>query len=101
MRFSARAARAILFALALGLLLPACGKRLREANLEAVQPDMSTKEVESILGHPSRVKSHELTLLTQMKTLPATRYYYEQNGTVVELIFVNDKLVGKYGHFSE
>jgi hypothetical protein len=88
-------------ALALMVTLCACGKRLREANLEAVQPDMTTKEVESVLGHPTRVKTHELTLMTQMKTLPATRYYYEQNGNVVELIFVNDKLVGKYGHFEQ
>lgn len=77
----------------------ACGKRLTDANLAEVRADMSMKEVESVLGQPSRVKSHELTLLTQMKTLPATRYYYEQDGQTVELIFVSDKLIGKNGNF--
>ncbi len=81
------------------LSLTACGRHVTDSNLDQVKPDMSSKEVESILGQPSRVKTHELTLQTQMKTLPAQRYYYEQNGRTVELIFVNDKLIGKEGSF--
>ncbi len=89
----------LIFMLALGL--GACGRRVTDTNLDCVRPDMSTKEVESILGQPTRVKTHELTLLTEMKTLPAQRYYYEQDGQTVELIFVNDKLVGKNGSFNK
>lgn len=90
-----------LFALFLFVGLTACGKRITDANLDCVKPDMSAKEVESILGQPTTVKTHELTLQTQMKTLPAQRYYYEQTGRTVELIFVNDKLVGKNGSFEK
>lgn len=87
--------------LGLGLFaLTGCGQRLTDANLDEVVPDMSKKEVESILGQPSAIKTHELTLQTQMKTLTATRYYYDQAGQKVELIFVADKLVGKNGHFT-
>ena len=81
------------------LLLSACGERLSDDNLNQVKNDMSTKEVESILGQPTRVKSHELPLQTQPKTIPAQRYYYDQNGQTVELVFVNDKLAAKIGSF--
>ncbi len=81
------------------VLTTGCGPRITDRNLDEVKPDMSKKEVESILGQPTDIKSHELTLQTQMKTLQATRYYYEQAGHRVELIFVADKLVGKNGHF--
>lgn len=84
-----------------GLFVSAgCGQRLSDSNLDQVVPDMSKKEVESILGQPTSIKTHELTLQTQMKTLTATRYYYDQQGQKVELIFVADKLVGKNGHFN-
>lgn len=101
-RKSARRGDSPLLIVSLGMLcvlLAGCGKRVTDANLAEVKADMSMKEVESILGQPTRSKSHELTLLTQMKTLPATRYYYEQDGQTVELIFVSDKLIGKNGHF--
>lgn len=81
------------------LVSSGCGRRITDENLDQVHQDMSKKEVESILGQPTEIKSHELTLQTQMKTLQATRYYYEQEGQKVELIFVADKLVGKNGHF--
>ena len=81
-------------------LLAGCGRRVTDANLDCVKPEMSSKEVESILGQPTKVKTHELTLQTQMKTLPAARYYYTQDGQTVELVFVNDKLVGKSGSFA-
>jgi len=74
-----------------------CGKRISDANLREVRPDMSTKEVESILGQPSRVQSHDLPLQTQQKTLNATVYTYEQGGKTVDLFFVGDKLVSPGG----
>ena len=85
------------------LLFTGCGKRITDVNLNQVKTDMSTKEVESILGPPTRTKSHEMTLQTQMKTLPATTYYYEQDGQTVELRFVGDKLApgGRAGSFGE
>ncbi len=79
------------------LAFSACGKRITDANLKEVKPDMSTKEVESILGQPSRSQSHELPLQTQPKTLNATVYTYEQEGKTVDLFFVGDKLVSPGG----
>jgi hypothetical protein len=79
--------------------MPACGKRVRDANLEMVEQDMSKKEVESILGQPTSVEVTELPLVTQRKMLQATRYFYEQDGRTVVLHFVDDKFVKFEGSF--
>ena len=79
--------------------ISACGKRVRDANLEMVGQDMSKKEVESILGQPSAVEDTELPLVTQRKMLRATRYFYEQDGRTVVLHFVDDKFVKFEGSF--
>lgn len=98
-----RASLASVLILCMTLLFAGCGKRITDVNLNQVKTEMTTKEVESILGPPTRVKSHEMTLQTQMKTLPATTYYYEQGGETVELRFVGDKLApgGRNGSFGE
>jgi hypothetical protein len=85
------------------LVLTSCGRRVTDTNLREIKPDMSAKEVESILGPPTRADNpHELTLQRQL-TLPVTRYFYDQNGTTVELTFVGDKLAsgGVKGSFGE
>ncbi len=79
--------------------IPACGKRVRDANLEMVGQDMSKKEVESILGQPTSVEVTDLPLVTQRKILRATRYYYEQDDRTVVLHFVDDKFVKFEGSF--
>lgn len=87
---------------ALGIAtMPACGKRVTDQNLEQVKVDMSKKEVESILGQPTSSETTELPLVTQQKTLPATRYYYVQDGRTVVLHFVNDRFVKADGSFEE
>jgi uncharacterized lipoprotein YehR (DUF1307 family) len=94
----------LLIAAVCSLSLSACGKRITDANLKQVRPDMSTKEVESILGPPSKSSTHELELETQKARLPATTYIYEQDGKSVQLYFVGDKLVthgGVQGQFGE
>jgi len=79
-------------ALACPLLLVACEKKLSNANLQQVRPDMTTKEVESILGHPNEVVTSPDLKSTEVTTLPVTRYVYEQNGRKVRLTFVGDRL---------
>jgi len=87
---------------ALGLAtMPACGKRVTDQNLSQVRIDMSKKEVESILGQPTSSHTTELPLVTQRKTLPATRYVYEQDGRKVVLHFVDDKFVKAEGSFQD
>jgi len=80
-------------ALVILLGLAGCGKRISDANLREVKPDMNTKEVESILGPPTRTEQPaELKPPPEVRTMPVMRYVYEQNGHTVELLFVGDKL---------
>jgi hypothetical protein len=87
----------------LALAFSSCAKRITDSNLSRVRTDMSLKEVESILGQPNRTSSHEIESPTLKKTAMAVTYFYEQNGRVVELRFVNDKLAegGKIGVFGD
>jgi hypothetical protein len=95
--------RAGIVALLLLLLaLEGCGRSIGDANLSQVKPDMNTKEVESILGPPTRIESPPELKSQEVKTVPVTRYVYEQDGRTVELTFVGDRLAsggvkGKFG----
>lgn len=82
-------------ALALATLLPfaGCERKISEANLQAVKPDMTTKEVESVLGTPNHVETVSEPPAEAIKTLHVTRYVYEQGGKKIELTFVGDRLV--------
>ena len=80
-------------------LFSACQRNLTDANLNCVKMDMSPKEVESILGPPSRQESGEIPLQTDVKILPVQRYFYEQNGKTVVIHFVDGKLIGEEGTF--
>ncbi len=81
------------------VLLPACQRHLSDANLNCVKMDMSPKEVESILGQPTRQELHEMPLQADVKMLPVQRYIYEQNGKTVVIHFVDGKLIGQEGSF--
>ena len=71
--------------------LSACQRKIHESNLRVLKPDMTTKEVESILGAPNRIESvTEITRDPQI--LLVTRHVYEQNGKKIELRFVGDHL---------
>ena len=94
---------AIAFSSALLLALAGCGPRITDANvqvvnkqrqaLEKVGKGFSPKEVESILGLPSRLESTTLPLETQKKEVEVVRYFYDQNGQTLELHFVDSKLL--------
>ncbi len=75
------------------LLGAACGRKIKESNLSAIKPEMTTKEVESILGAPNRIESVSEQPTEAIKTLSVTRFVYEQNGKKIELTFVGDRLV--------
>ena len=83
------------------MLLPACERHLSDQNLNCVKMDMSPKEVESILGQPTRQETREMELQEDVKTLPVQRYIYDQNGKTVVLHFVNGKLIGQEGSFDK
>ena len=69
-----------------------CSPRVTDANLREVKFDMTTKDVESILGQPKKVEASPELKSQEMKTLPVVRYIYEQKGRRVTLTFVGDKL---------
>jgi hypothetical protein len=97
------------------LALTACEKRLTPANIDAanrfqesaskrtgraaqVEEGLSHKEVESILGQPARVEMEKRPILVQ-KNLEVTRWYYEQDGKTIELLFVDGNLQRKIPQF--
>ena len=91
-----QAGRALLVSVALCLGVALCGgcqRKIEEANLRVIKPEMTTKEVESILGAPTRVETVSEAPSEAIKTLRVTRFVYEQNGKKIELTFVGDRLV--------
>jgi hypothetical protein len=81
----------------------ACGPRItndnvevvneQRAKLEAAGKGLSPKEVESILGQPTRSERAKLPLETQKKEVEVVRFYYDQDGQTLELHFVDGKLI--------
>ena len=92
-------------------VLTGCERRLSSANIEIankqqeiaakrtsrnahVTEGLALKEVESILGQPARVEMEKRPILVQ-KHLEVTRWFYEQDGKTIELVFVDGNLQGK------
>jgi len=105
-----RSMPAIALSLSLVIGLSACGPRLADRNIDAVNKlyeqaeksgkALSIKEVEAILGQPNRVESFPIEMQTT-KELPGVRYYYKQDGHTIELHFVDNKLIRRVDHFGE
>jgi hypothetical protein len=91
----------LLAAAAMAMFFAACQRNLTDDNLKCVKEDMSPKEVESILGPPTRQETREMPLQADVKTLPVQRYIYEQNGKTVVIHFVDGKLIGQEGSFNQ
>jgi hypothetical protein len=94
----------------------ACGNRITDANIDAVNFEferaekparadgdkgVSPKEVESILGVPSKVENFKMEVQTRKPIVEGVRYIYEQNGESIVLHFVDNKLISKAPHFGE
>ena len=94
-------ATTLLAALIACMVLQGCQRNLTNDNLACVKIDMSPKEVESILGPPTRQELRDLPLQADAKTLSIQRYIYEQNGKTVVIHFVDDKLSGIDGTFDQ
>jgi hypothetical protein len=90
--------------------LTACGPKVTNQNIEALNSQfeqgektgkaMSLKEVESIMGPPTRIESFPIEMRT-VKELPGVRYYYEQDGQTVVLHFIDNKLIRRALKFGE
>ena len=92
------------------LALVGCGPTVTNQNLAAVNAQfdaleksgktLSIKEVESILGPPMRVETFPIEMRT-VRELPGVRYYYTQDGSTVELHFIDNKLIRRVLKFGE
>jgi hypothetical protein len=97
-------ASVLFFTLILGLT--ACGPRVTNRNIDAVNAQfdsgrsVSLKEVEAILGQPTRQEAHKIEQQT-IRELPMVRYYYVENGHTVELHFIDNKLQNRVVHFGD
>lgn len=99
----------LLFSIPL-IALVACGPTVTNENIAAVNDQfegleksgktLSIKEVESILGPPSRVETFPIEMRT-VKELPGVRYYYKQGESTVELHFIDNKLIRRVLKFGE
>ena len=105
------------FSLVSMLVFTGCERRLSSANIEIankqqeiaakrtsknaqVKEGLALKEVESILGQPARVETEKRPILVQ-KNLEVTRWFYEQDGKTVELVFVDGNLQGSIPTFDK
>lgn len=79
--------------LAVMLVMSACGTKLTDENLAKVKNGMTSAEVKSILGKPTRSDTAKIL------GLEGTTYYYEADGTEVQISFINDAVSVKLGSF--
>jgi hypothetical protein len=76
-------------------MMTGCQREFGNRNLAQLRPNMTQKEVESILGNPDRTEKVDLELETQKKTMAITRYFYNHDGQTVVLHFQNGRLVNE------
>ncbi len=87
-----------------------CGPKVTNQNIEALNSQfeqaektgksMTLKEVESIMGPPTRSESFPIEMRT-VKEMPGMRYYYEQDGQTTVLHFIDNKLIRRVLKFGE
>jgi outer membrane protein assembly factor BamE (lipoprotein component of BamABCDE complex) len=71
------------------LSLSCSGKRITKANVDQVSEGMSKKQVESILGPPTSLKTEDLVITKK------TTYVYRQGKDTVTIVFKDDKMQSK------
>jgi len=81
--------------LTLALTLSCSGKRITKANVDQVSEGMSKKQVESILGPPSSLKTQDLVITKK------TTYVYRQGKDTVTIVFKDDKVQSKDSTLSD
>jgi hypothetical protein len=77
----------------LAFALSACGTKLTDENLAKVKNGMSSQQVKSILGKPTRSDTAKIL------GLEGTTYYYETGDADVQISFLNDEVTVKLGSF--
>ena len=70
-------------------------KRIAKANVDQVTEGMSKKQVESILGPPTSLKTEDLVITKK------TTYLYRQGQDTVTIVFKDDKVQSKDSTLSD
>jgi len=70
--------------------------KLTQANFDQIQHDMSTAEVKSILGDPTQSDSEPIPVVGGTKTT----YTYNNGQDSAVIVFKNDNMETKEGHFT-
>jgi hypothetical protein len=92
--------RIFIVAFTAAFFLEGCRREIANRNLDQVRLNMSPKEVETILGQPSREKKEEDGEI-EKKTAIVITYYYEQGGQTIVLRFQNGHLIKEPDHLTE
>jgi outer membrane protein assembly factor BamE (lipoprotein component of BamABCDE complex) len=91
-----RAASRLMLVLMLLLMLDGCSsKRITKANVDQVTEGMSKKQVESILGPPTSLKTEDFVIMKK------TTYIYRQGKDTVTIVFKDDKVQSKDSTLSD
>ena len=88
------AARLVLVLLVM-LSLSCSGKRITKANVDQVAEGMSKKQVESILGPPTSLRTDDLVITKK------TTYVYRQGKDTITIVFKDDKVQSKDSTLSD
>src|SRR5208282_5816164 len=76
------------------LAIAGCQREFANRNLEQLKPNMSQKEVESILGNPDRTEKVDLELETQKKTMTITQYPVSKRSATLPLLHLIQEQFG-------
>ena len=89
------AAARLALVLLIALSLSCSSKRIDKANVDQVTEGMSKKQVESILGPPTSLKTEDLVITKK------TTYVYRQGKDTVTIVFKDDKVQSKESTLSD
>ena len=93
--FVISSATRLMLVLFVALSLSCSGKRITKANVDEVTEGMSKKQVESILGPPTSLKTEDLVITKK------TTYVYRQGKDTVTIVFKDDKVQSKDSTLSD
>jgi SmpA / OmlA family len=93
--FIISSATRLMLVLFVALSLSCSGKRITKANVDQVTEGMSKKQVESILGPPTSLKTEDLVITKK------TTYVYRQGKDTVTIVFKDDKVQSKDSTLSD
>jgi outer membrane protein assembly factor BamE (lipoprotein component of BamABCDE complex) len=86
----------LMLVLMLVLMLDSCSsKRITKANVDQVTEGMSKKQVESVLGPPTSLKTEDFAIMKK------TTYIYRQGKDTVTIVFKDDKVQSKDSTLSD